>query len=244
MRLRLTVLALLLATLPTLAFAQSQPTSTARMSLAAGRLASVVDIPLFFRLYRVSLPAGQRSSYGGSTAMLYGLSGAPTIDIDGTVQSLAAGTGAFIPAGKTATVGALGSEPTNLLLFVLTPRPNQRKPLLDRPAVMTELYRTPVPLPGLQAGPYEFSLTRVTLPTGMPADPPYFRSGAALNYILAGTGLFTAEGKTEPRTAGMADFEPYGLVHQWANPGDAPLVLLQVNLSREGIPAELPASTK
>jgi glyoxylate utilization-related uncharacterized protein len=110
MRLRLTVLALLLATLPTLAFAQSQPTSTARMSLVAGRLASIVDIPLFFRLYRVSLPTGQRSSYGGSTAMLYGLSGAPTIDIDGTVQSLAEGTGAFIPAGKTATVGASGSD--------------------------------------------------------------------------------------------------------------------------------------
>ena len=103
------------------------------MSLAAGRLASVVDMPLFFRLYRVSLPAGQRSSYGGSTAMLHSLSGAPTIDIDGTVQSLAEDTGAFIPAGKTATVGATGSEPTTLLLSVLTPRPNQRKPLLDRP---------------------------------------------------------------------------------------------------------------
>jgi len=235
---------LLLATLPSPTLAQSQPASTARMSLAAGRLASVVDIPLFFRLYRVSLPAGQRSSYGGSTAMLYSLSGAPTIDIDGTVQSLAEGTGAFIPAGKAATVGASASEPTNLLLFVLTPRPNQRKPLLDRPAVTTELYRTPEPLLGLQAGPYELSLTRVTLPAGMPADPPHFRSGAALNYVLAGTGLFTAEGKTEPRTAGMPDFEPYGLVHQWANPGDAPFVLLQANLSQEGIPAELPASLK
>jgi quercetin dioxygenase-like cupin family protein len=148
------------------------------------------------------------------------------------------------PATVTAPVGASGWEPTSLLLFVLTPRPNQRKPLLDRPAVVTELCRTPEPLSGLQAGPYELSLTRVTLPAGMPADPPHFRSGAALNYVLAGTGLFTAEGKTEPRTAGMADFEPYGLVHQWANPGDAPLVLLQVSLSQEGIPAELPASPK
>ena len=176
--------------------------------------------------------------------MLYALSGAPTIDLDGTVQSLAEGAGAFIPAGKAANVGGSGSEPTNLLLFVLTPRPNQRKPLLDRPAVVTELYRTPEPLPGLQAGPYELNLTRVTLPAGMPADPPYVRSGAALNYVLAGTGLFTAEGKSEPRTEGMSEFEPFGLVHQWANPGDAPLVLLQANLSQEGMPAVFPASTK
>jgi quercetin dioxygenase-like cupin family protein len=244
MRIRFAVLALLLATLPSPAFAQSEPTSTARLSLAVGRLPSVVDMPLFFRLYRVSLPAGQLSFYDGSTAMLYALSGAATIDIDGTVRPIAEGAAAFIPAGNAATVGASGSEPTNLLLFVLTPRPNQRKPLLDRPAAVTELYRTPEPLPGLQAGPYEFSLTRVTLPAGIPAGPPHFRSGAALNYVLTGTGLFTAEGKTEGRTTGMPDFEPNGLVYQWANPGDAPLVLLQANLSQEGMPAVLPASTK
>src|SRR6516164_4853046 len=244
MRIRFMLLALLLALLPSPAFAQNEPIRTARMSLAVGRLPSVVDMPLFVRLYMVNLPAGQLLSYDGSTAMLYDLSGAAAIDIDGTVRSIAEGAAAFVPAGQSANVGASGSEPTNLLLFVLTPRPNQRKPLLDRPAVTTELYRTPEPLLGLQAGPYELSLTRVTLPAGMPADPPHFRSGAALNYVLAGTGLFTAEGKTEPRTAGMPDFEPYGLVHQWANPGDAPFVLLQANLSQEGIPAVLPPSTK
>jgi hypothetical protein len=42
----------------------------------------------------------------------------------------------------------------------------------------------------------------------------------------------------------MADVEPYGRVHQWTNPGDAPLVLLQANLSQEGTSAVLPASTK
>jgi quercetin dioxygenase-like cupin family protein len=110
--------------------------------------------------------------------------------------------------------------------------------------VVTELRRTPDLLPGLQAGPYEMRLTRVTLPAGMPADRPQFRSGAELNYVLAGTGLFTAEGKTEGRTAGTADFELKGLVYQWQNPGDAPLVLLQANLSREGMPAVVPASTK
>ena len=243
-RSRSTLSALLLATLSSQAFAQSEPVSTARVSLAVGRLPSVVDMPLFFRLYRVSLPAGQLRSYDGSTAMLYVLSGAATIDIDGSFPSIAAGAAAFIPAGKSVNVGALGSEPTNLLLFVLTPRPNQRKPLLDRPAVTTELCRTPEPIPGLQAGPYELSLTRVTLPAGIPADPPHSPSGAALSYVLAGTGLFSAEGKTEGRTTGMSDFELNGLVYQWANPDGPPLVLLQANLSQEGRPAVVPASTK
>src|SRR5215472_6919342 len=78
-RIRYTVWALLLATLPNSAFAQSEPISTARMSLAVGRLPSVVDMPLFFRLYRVKVPAGKLSAYDGSTAMLYNLSGTATI---------------------------------------------------------------------------------------------------------------------------------------------------------------------
>ena len=89
-----------------------------------------------------------------------------------------------------------------------------------------------------------FSLAIVVSDKEFRADPPHFPSGAVLNYVLSGTGIFTAEGKSEPRSAGIADFEPYGQVHQWANPTDAPLVLLQANLSQEGMPAVVPASTK
>jgi hypothetical protein len=32
-------------------------------------------------------------------------------------------------------------------------------------------------------------------------------------------------------------FEPSGWVHQWGNDGDTPLVLLQANISEEGVPA-------
>ena len=110
--------------------------------------------------------------------------------------------------------------------------------------MVTELCRTPEPLPDLQAGPYELSLARVTLPAGTPADPPYIRSGAALNYVLAGTGLITAEGRTEKRTAGMPDFEFNGHVYEWVNLGNTPLVLLQANLSQEGMPAVAPAKHK
>ena len=227
----------------TTAAAQNQPASTVRTLLAAGSLGGLADRPFFFRLYRVLLSAAQRSSYNGANGMLYGLSGALEIDIAGTPSSLVEGGGTYIPAGRPATISASGAGPADFLIFELSPRPNQTAPLLD-PDAVEELYRTPEPVPGLKPGPYEFSLTRVSLPPGMPANPPHYRSGAALYYILSGSGLFTVAGNTEPRTAGMPHFEPAGMVHQWANPADTPLVLIQANISQEGIPAVIAPGAK
>ena len=116
------------------------------------------------------------------------------------------------------------------------------------PAVVTELFRTTAPIPGLKSGPYEFTLTRVTLPPRMPSNPPHYRSGGALYYVASGTGTMTVEGKTETKPTGSRLFEPYGMVHQWGNPGDTPLVLLQANISPEGVPAVIvgvpPAGSK
>jgi quercetin dioxygenase-like cupin family protein len=227
------------------ALAQPQSASPALSVLASAHLDSVIELPLFFRLYRAHLPAAQHASYEGSSAMLYDLSGAATIQIDGAAaQPLAEGAGIFIAAGREVTITATQSEPTELLLFLLTARPNQGRGLISRPAVAQELYRTGDPLPGLKAGPYEFSLVRLTFPPGMPADPAYYRSGAALDYVLAGSGSVTADGKTETGSAGMALFEGFGWVHSLANPGDLPLVLLQANISREGDPEVVPATPK
>jgi quercetin dioxygenase-like cupin family protein len=239
MRVRIRPALLLLLLLPVAALAQSPPASTVRSLLAAGRIGSVVDTPLHFRLFRVAVPAAQRLTYTGPNAVLYALSGTLAIGTDGSDQTVAEGAGALIPAGRTAAIRASRDEPAGFLLFVLSPAAEMGKQLLQPAGAAEELYRTPEPLPGLKPGPYEFSLTRVALPVGMPANPPHYRSGAALYYILAGAGLFIAEGKTAPRTAGMPHFEPAGLVHQWANPGDNSLVLLQANISQEGIPAVL-----
>jgi quercetin dioxygenase-like cupin family protein len=225
--------------------AQDQPAGTVRTLLASGHLDSVVELPLFFRLYRARLPAAQHATYQGSNVMLYDLSGASTIQVaGGAAQPFAEGTGAFIAAGQEVTISAAESEPTDLLLFLLTARPNQGRRLLSRPAIAQELLRTGDPLPGLKAGPYEFSLVRVAFPPGMEADPAHYRSGAALDYVLAGTGTLTADGKTEAGSAGMALFEGFGWVHSLANPGETPLVLLQANISREGEPAIVPATPK
>ena len=230
---------LLFLLLPVAALAQSQPASTVRSLLAAGRIGSVVDTPLHFRLFSATVPAGQRLTYTGPNAAVYTLSGTLAIGGNGSGQTVAEGAGALISAGWAAAIGASGNEPARFLLFVLSPAAEMGKQPFEPAGSAEEVYRTPEPLPGLKPGPYEFSLTRVTMPAGMPANPPHHRSGAALYYLLAGAGLFIVEGKAEPKTAGVPHFEPAGLVHQWANPGDNPLVILQANISPEGIPAVL-----
>ncbi|HEV2335783.1 MAG TPA: hypothetical protein VGS13_09825 [Stellaceae bacterium] len=227
------------------AVAQPRAASPAATRLAAGHLASVIDQPLFLRLYRIHLPAGEHAPYDGSSSLFYDLSGAAAIDLgSGATRPLAEGAGAFIAAGQAVTISAGQSEPSEILLFILTARPNERWPIFDRPASTMELLRTPEPLPGLKAGPYEFSLSRVTLPIAMPAGAPESRSGAALDYVLSGTGALTADGKTETLPPETSLVEGFGRVHQWANPGAAPLVLLQANVSREGEPAVVPATAK
>ena len=112
---------------------------------------------------------------------------------------------------------------------------------------MQELYRTLAPLPALKPGRYDLNLTRVTFPAQMPSNAPHHRSGAALYYILSGTGANTVEGKLETRTSGSLIYEPFGLVHQWGNPGASPLTFLAFNISPEGVPAvvaEAPPKTQ
>jgi mannose-6-phosphate isomerase-like protein (cupin superfamily) len=105
-----------------------------------------------------------------------------------------------------------------------------------------ELYRTTTPLPGLKPGRYDLSLTRVSFPARMPSNSPHHRSGAALYYILSGTGANTVGDKIEARTAGSLIYEPFDLVHQWGNPGDVPLTFLAFNINPDGVAAVLPGA--
>ena len=60
---------------------------------------------------------------------------------------------------------------------------------------------------------------------------------AALHYILSGTGANTIDGKREARGPGSLVYEPFGLVHQWGNAGDASLTFLAFNIILAGAPA-------
>jgi quercetin dioxygenase-like cupin family protein len=242
-RRRLAVI-LVVAVLVMPALAKGQSEDPASTLLVSAQVEIVSDLPFYFRLYRGRLPPTKRATYRGSSAMLYALKGTPEIEIEGAAsQPLAEGAGVFIAAGQAAIIHAPASEPADLLLFVLSARPNQPPPL-DRPGVTKELFRTPDALPDLKPGPYEFTLARLTFPPGMPADQPHYRTGAALNYIVSGAGSLIADGKTQPMPAGTAQAELAGWFHQWANPGDAPLVILQANITQEGAPAVVPEPAK
>jgi quercetin dioxygenase-like cupin family protein len=218
--------------------AQQTPSSTpVRSVLASASLPSVVDAPLFFRLSKIELNSGQSTNYSGPIGFIYVLSGTLTSQVDSEKLALRPGDGLLVTASKVHLFTATAAEPAIFLHYVLG-----RAEELDRageqpPAIVTELYRSAEPIPQLKPGPYEFTLTRVTFPPQMAANVPHYRSGAALYYVVEGSGTFIADGKTEIRDTGMAHFEPHGWVHQWGNPGEAPLILLQANISEEGVPA-------
>jgi quercetin dioxygenase-like cupin family protein len=76
----------------------------------------------------------------------------------------------------------------------------------------------------------------------MPSNPPHHRSGAALYYIVSGTGANTINGKTEAKEPGSLSYEPFGLVHQWGNLSDTPFTFLAFNINPEGVAAVIPGA--
>jgi mannose-6-phosphate isomerase-like protein (cupin superfamily) len=240
----LVILAVIAAALFSLAPVEAQTTTAPgvgrptpiREVLASRGLTTVVDAPLYFRLLRVTLPAGQSTGYAGPYGFLYGLSGGLAVASYGAPATLRQGEAVFVDAGRPVTLRAMEGEAAVFLHFLLVRAAELNSATEGPPAVVTELYRTAAPIPGLKPGPYEFSLTRVTFPPQFPINPPHRRSGAALYYIPSGTGAITSGGRTEPRPAGSIQYEPNNFIHQWANPGDTPLVLLQANISPEGTP--------
>jgi quercetin dioxygenase-like cupin family protein len=216
---------------------QPSGTTTVRTVLALTSLPSVVDAPLFFKLSKGELAVGQKAEYVGPVGFIYVLSGALAVQTDAAPRSLQQDDAILLRAGATHSLNAAGPEPAVFLQFALAQAAELGQAAARPPAIAAELYRTPRPIPDLKPGRYEFTLTRVSYPPRMPPNQPHYRSGAALYYIRSGTGTFIADGKTEPREAGVAHFEPYGWVHRWANNGDVPLVLLQANISEEGVQA-------
>jgi quercetin dioxygenase-like cupin family protein len=129
-----------------------------------------------------------------------------------------------------------------MLQFLLSPASVLDQPTAAGQAVVKELYRTAAPIPDLKSGAYDLNLTQVTFPAGMPSNAPHYRSGAALYYIVSGTGANTVGGKTEAKGPGSLIYEPYGLVHQWGNPGNESLTFVSFNINQEGVAAVLPGT--
>jgi quercetin dioxygenase-like cupin family protein len=232
---------LLLGTMALAATAAAQttpaPSAITRTVIAAAKLPSVTDVPLHFRALSVTLAPGETSGTAAVNGLLYQLTGSTQVSVGGEAKTLNAGEGLFIGTGNMATLKAGSAAPSTYLHFLLAPAADLDRTADAPPAIVKELYRTVAPIPDLKPGGYDLNLSRITFPAGMPANPPHHRSGAALYYILSGTGANTVDGKTEARGPGSLIYEPFGLVHQWGNPGGEPLTFLAFNINPEGVAA-------
>lgn len=219
-----------------------QPAAITRTVIAAAKLPTVTDTPLHFRAVSVTLPPNDTSSVSGAMGVLYQLSGSTEVSVDDQPRTLNTGEGLFIAAGKQATLKADTGAPSTFLHFFIAPVGDLDRPVEAAPATVRELYRTSAAIPDLKPGGYDLNLTRVSFPAQMPSNPPHHRSGAALYYIISGTGANTVDGKTEARGPGSLIYEPFGLVHQWGNPGSEPLTFLAFNINPDGVAAVLPGA--
>jgi len=214
--------------------------ATTRTVVASTKLAAVGDTPMHFKVVRVTISQGASSKASSTNGILYQLSGSTNVSTGGEVKTLSAGEGLFIANGSAAALKAGEDGPSTFLHFLLVPTADLDKPLEAPPAVVQELYRTVAPLPALKQGRYDLNLARITFPAQMPSNSPHHRSGAALYYIISGTGANTVEGRSEARGPGSLIYEPFGRVHQWGNPGAVPLTFLAFNINPEGVAAVLP----
>jgi quercetin dioxygenase-like cupin family protein len=245
MQFRTTELLLLGAmALPASATAQTAPAppTITRTVVAATKLPTVTDVPLHFKAVRTTLQPNEKLGISAANGILYQMSGSTEVSLGGEAKMLSDGEGLFIAGGKTAALTAGSRGPSTFLHFFLVPAVDLGRSVETAPAAVSELYRTETPIPDLKPGGYDLNLTRVTFPAQMPSNPPHHRSGAALYYIISGTGANTVDGKTEARGPGSLIYEPYGLVHQWGNPGNEPLIFLAFNINPEGVAAVLPGT--
>ena len=218
------------------------PPAITRTVIAATKLPTVTEVPLHFKAVSITLQPDQKTGVSAANGILYQMSGSTEVALDGEAKTLSAGEGLFIAGGKTAALTAGREGPSTFLHFFLVPAVDVGRPVEAAPAAVTELYRTANSIPDLKPRGYDLNLTRVIFPAQMPSNASHHRSGAALYYIISGTGANTVDGKTEARGPGSLIYEPYALVHQWGNPGNEPLIFLAFNINPEGVAAVLPGA--
>ena len=236
------LLAAMVVAVSAAAHTPTPPTTTVRKVVAATKLPTVTNVPLYFKVQSITLSLIEKSSVFGANSALYQLSGSTDVSGVGETKTLSAGDGLLIATGMAVELKPTSGAPSTLLQFLLSPASDLDRPTATGPVAVKELYRTATPIPDLKSGLYDLNLTQVTFPAGMPSNAPHYRSGAALYYIVSGTGANTVGGKTEAKGPGSLVYEPYGLVHQWGNPGNEPLTFVSFNINQEGVAAVLPGT--
>src|ERR1700724_2345926 len=178
------------------------PPEITRTVVAANKLPTVTGEPLHCKGVSVTLRPDAKSDVSAASGILYQISGSTEVSLGGEAKILNAGDGLFIAGGKTAALTAGHGGPSSFLHFFLAPGVDLGRPAVTAPAAVRVLYLTANPIPDLKPGGYDLNLTRVAFPARMPSNPPHHRSGAALYFVISGTGANTVDGKTEARGPG------------------------------------------
>lgn len=243
---RITTSAALISSLGPSAIAQTSDKGPVRAVLALGRVPSMIDTPMAIRLSRVLMPPGSQATYGGAHSMVYVLSGVLTVTIADDRRVVRSEEGAYLPPAADVVIKASGEAPVELIQYELLRAANAQTSTMSSQVSVKELHQMKIPVDALKSGPHEFSMIRVTIPAGAARPRPHTRSGVALYYVLAeGTisiwpnatvDALSGESRTESRRVGDVQEEPYGFIHSWSPKDDAALVLLQANISHEGVP--------
>jgi hypothetical protein len=92
--------------------AQSPPTAAAitRTVVAASKLPTVTEVPLYFGAVSVTVPPGETSTVSAAYGILYQMSGSTEIVADDQANTLNPNEGLFIAAGKTSEIGGRRSS--------------------------------------------------------------------------------------------------------------------------------------
>jgi quercetin dioxygenase-like cupin family protein len=226
--------------------AQTTKQGPIRTVLALGRVQSLIETPMHFKLSRVSIPTGESVIYNGDPSAIYLLFGSLRVTSNNDARILQRAEGTFLPSQTDITLQAHADGAVEILQYQLVPLASLEKKAMGEPASVIELHRMRIPDSSIKSGPHEFSMIRVTLPAGASRPRPHTRSGAALYYVLSGGDItvwpsatveaLTGQSRTESRPVGSVQEEPFGFIHSWTPKADSELVLLQANVSREGAP--------
>lgn len=225
------------------AFAQTAPPEprVTRTVLAQTKLHFEGMKSLFMGAVGVVVPAGQSSDISAvADGILYQMSGATEIEADGVKKTLDARKALFVATGKHIALKAGSDMPSTLMHFLIGRAADLDRSGATAPSTVIEIFRSSRPIPALKPGVYDLNLTAIALPPHAPPNASYRRSGAALDYVLFGTGANTVGGTTAQKGVGSVIYEPPGQVHLWGNPGDEELRFVVFNINAEGTPAFVP----
>ncbi len=211
-----------------------------RVLVSTNRL-NVTKTPLYIKVLSVTVFAGQTVSASGAEMAIYQMAGTTEIALDGRKKTLGPGEAFMVAAGQKATLKA-GAGLSAFVTFNLVSEAAVDQPLMSMPSIVTELFRSPTPVPGLEPGRYDLNLTEVTLPGKMGLNTPHYRTGAGLYYMTSGIGVSAAGKEPMPAPAGTIVYAPAGLLHQWGNMNPAPARYIAFNMNRIGTPAVMEAA--